>query len=174
MRAVSVVRKTIVGDRMIELRRRLIALRGPACTTVRAHVGAAVIRFNYPVGVRRINPESVIVAVGNANGAEGLAAIDGAIHSGVENIDGVRRARIGEDMRVIESPLAILTVAVHQSPVVAAIIGAEEPALVGFNQSPHAIAVRVGDVHYNAAKGPAGQTVFLQVLPGRAAVRAAI
>src|SRR5260370_8027020 len=98
---------------MIELRRRLIALRGPACTTVRAHVGAAVIRFNYPVRVRRINPESVIVAVGNANGAEGLAAIDGAIHSGVENINGVRHAPIAYPSLVLKSPLPILPVPFH-------------------------------------------------------------
>jgi hypothetical protein len=121
-----------------------------------------------------VNPETVIVAMRRANRAEGLAAVNGAIHAGVENVDRVRRARISKHVRVIESPLAILAVAVHERPVVAAIVGAEEATLVRFNQRPDTVAVGVSHSHANAANRRLGQSVLFQTLPGVATVSAAI
>ena len=63
LRSVEVIRKTIVGDHVIELRRWLVRLVGPTCAAVGAHVGATVIRFNHAVRIIGINPQAVIVAV---------------------------------------------------------------------------------------------------------------
>ena len=155
---------------MVELGRRLVTLRGPACASVRAHIGAAVVGLNHPVRIIGIDPQPVIVAMRNADRPEGLSTIVGAVHACVENVDTIHGAGIGKNMRVVKGPLAVAAVIIHQCPVLASIIGAEQSAFVRFDQRPDAVPISISDRHANPADSAAGQPVRFQSLPGRAAV----
>src|ERR1051325_1033652 len=76
-------------------------------------------------------------------------------------------------MRVIKRALAILTVAVGERPCVTAVVGAEEPAFIGLNQRPYAVAA-VGHSHADAAQSSVRQSVAGEMLPCCAAIGGAI
>ncbi len=173
LRAINPVREAIVGDGVVELRRGLVGLRGPVGAAIDAHVGAAVIGLDHAVGITGIDPQSVIVSVGNANGVEGLAAVIGAVHPGVEHVHAVGRLRIGEDVGVIKRALTVLAIAVNQGPVVASVVGTKQSAFVVLDQRPDAISV-VSHSHANASRGAVRQAVSGKTLPCAAAVGAAI
>src|SRR6478672_7701897 len=68
LRSVEVIRKTIVGDYVIELRCRLVGLPGPTGAAIRAYVGSAVIGTIHPsvqhinaVGVARIGKNMGVI-----------------------------------------------------------------------------------------------------------------
>src|SRR3954470_5681854 len=63
LRAEEVVRISIVGDHVVELRRRLIVLPRPALAGVERDGNAAVIRCDHALRIFRTNPQAVIVAV---------------------------------------------------------------------------------------------------------------
>src|SRR5438105_11718092 len=110
---------------MIELSRRLVPLRRPACAAIGAYVGAAVIGFNHAVRISGINPQAMIVTMGNANRPKSAPTINGTVHPGIQHIYTFRRPWIGKNMGVVKSPLAILAVAVDQRPGFSAIVGTE-------------------------------------------------
>src|SRR5262249_11759866 len=114
LRSVHPIGKTIVRYHVVELRRRLVGLRCPAYTAVVAYIGDAGIRFDHPAAVVGIDPQPVIVSVGNADCRKASAAIIGAIHSGIEDVDAIGGTGIGKDVGVVEGALAILAIAVHQ------------------------------------------------------------
>ena len=123
--AINEIREAIVGNHMVELRRRLVPLRSPTCAAIGAYIGSAIVGFNHPVGIVGIDPKPVIVSMRNTNIPESLSAVIGAIHSCIKDVNTIYRARVGKDMRVIKRPLAIATVVVGQGPVFAPVIGAE-------------------------------------------------
>src|SRR5262249_11311246 len=69
--------------------------------------------------------------------------------------------------------LTILTVAVGERPGVTAVVGAKEPAFIGFNQRPDAVAA-VGHSHANATQSSVRQSVAGEMLPRGAAIGGAI
>src|SRR5262249_3849231 len=109
----------------------------------------------------------------NADCRKASAAIIGAIHSGIEDVDAIGGTGIGKDVGVVEGALAILAIAVHQRPVFSAVVGAKEPAAFILNQRPHASAV-VGRSDADASCSPVGQSMRGEPLPGAATVGAAI
>src|SRR5262249_3592381 len=139
LRSVNPIGETIVGHGMVNLRRRLVRLRRPARAAIGAYVGAAVVRFDHAVGILGIDPQTVVIAMRHADRFESFAPVVGAIHACVQYIDAVSGAGIGEDVRVIESALAVLAVAVDQRPGVTAIIGPEQPALIVLDERPDAV-----------------------------------
>ena len=76
LRAVHVVGHPLVGGHVIELRRRLVQDAGPRSGAVEADDGAAVVALDHPIGVARVDPQGVVVAVRRGNGFEGLAAVN--------------------------------------------------------------------------------------------------
>src|SRR5437764_2096669 len=112
LRSIDVIGEAVVSHHMIELRGGLVALVGPACAAIGAHIGPAIVGFNHAVRIGRINPQAMIVAMGNANGPEGAPAIQGAVHGGVQHIHSFRRAGIGKHVSVVKSTLAVVAVTV--------------------------------------------------------------
>src|SRR5205807_579927 len=98
LRSIDVIGKAVVSHHMIELRGGLVALGGPACAAIGAHIGPAIVGFNHAVRVDGVNPQAMIVAMGNANGPEGAPAIQGAVHGGVQHIHCFRQAMTGESL----------------------------------------------------------------------------
>ena len=101
----------------------------------------------------------MIVAVRNTYRPEGAAAVDGAIHPGIQDVNALRRARVGKDVGVVKSTLAVLAVAVDQRPVLAAIIGAEQAAFIRLDQRPNAIGIAVGNCYADTSDDSIGQAV---------------
>jgi len=64
LRAIDAVREIVVGSHVVELRRRLIILRGPILAAVDGNGCAAVIAVDDAIGIAGIDPETVVVAVG--------------------------------------------------------------------------------------------------------------
>ena len=90
LRAADVIRKVRRRDDVIELCGREILVR-PGLAAVDADLGAAVVGLDHAIGVLRIDPEIVRVAVAHApHGAEGLAAVGGLHERHVVVVDDVR------------------------------------------------------------------------------------
>src|SRR4029077_3400236 len=62
--AVYAVQKIVVGGDVVELRGRLVILRGPIFSPVHGDGGTAVVAVDEAIGIVGINPEGVVVAVG--------------------------------------------------------------------------------------------------------------
>ena len=76
MRTVNVIRKRIVDRDVIELRGRLIVLRGPGFPAVNRDTGAAVIRVADTIRILRIDPKTVMISVTRREQVKCLAAIN--------------------------------------------------------------------------------------------------
>jgi len=68
---------------MIELRRRLVVLRGPGFTAVNRDTRAAVVRVGDPVRIRWVDPEPVMIAVPRREQVECFAAVNRTESAGV-------------------------------------------------------------------------------------------
>src|SRR5438876_6753483 len=96
----------VSGD-VVELRRRLIVLRGPGLSAIHADGGTAVIAIDEPIGIGGIDPEAVMIAMWSGKQIERLAAIARAESTRIQNVDSVRGFRVGEDVREVPCALAI-------------------------------------------------------------------
>src|SRR6185437_14782202 len=100
---------------------------------------------------------------------EGLSGVDRAISAGIEDVYDIGILGIGKQMGVVPRPLAKTMVIVDQAPVLSAVVGAIESALVGFDQRVNAI--RLGrHAQANPAQDSRGQTIAFNVLPCAATV----
>src|SRR5204862_7975905 len=99
LRAVDAVRGAVVGRHAVDLRRRLVLDRRPADTAVDADVGAAVVGFDHPERVDGVDPEIVIVAVGDRDARVRLSAVLRAVETGVHDVDAVGGLRIDVYLR---------------------------------------------------------------------------
>src|SRR5215469_231192 len=111
--------------------------------------------------------------MGSADLGERLATINGAVGSGVENVDNVGILGVREDVRVVPGPLAVAPVVVHELPFFSAVVGAEQPAFLGLNERINTIWIRSG-CDSNAAEGAFRQAIAGQLGPGVSAIRRAI
>src|SRR5262249_25001189 len=134
LRAVDAVEKIVVGGDVIELRRRLVVLRGPVLATVHADGRDAVVAVDQAILVGGVDPQSMVIAVRRAQALEGLAAIDRAVQPGVGNIYSASVLRIGPHVREIPSALPEAMVGIDQGPMSATVVASIQPALFGLNQ----------------------------------------
>src|SRR5439155_4460029 len=98
-----------------------------------------------------------------------LAAVDGLEHRHLREPDDVGVLGVHGEGAVVPGALAEAVVAVDELPVVAAVVGAEQAALLRLDQGVDAAAVRRGDGDADLAPGPLRQAAG-QLLPGVAAV----
>ena len=68
---------------------------------------------------------------------------------------------IGENVRVIPGALAKTMIVGHEMPRIAAVVGAIDSALLGFDHRPHAIGIRARNRDADAPENSFGQTVRL-------------
>ena len=174
--AVDAIGPGFINRDPVDLRGRLVALVRPALAAVEGDVGAAVIGVDHHLRVVRVDPQIVVVAVRRAQpDVEGLAAVDRLVEAGVERVDGVLVLRVGVDVDVVPGALQQVAAAVHPTPVVATVIGAEHATLVvrSLHQDPHALAVGGRD-RYGAAADHAFRQTAAELVPGGAAILAAV
>src|SRR5437764_10153729 len=74
LRSIDAIGKAVVSHHMIELRGGLVALGGPACAAIGAHIGPASVGFNHALGVDGVDPQAMIAAMSDPHGPEGAAA----------------------------------------------------------------------------------------------------
>ena len=75
LRAIHTIGPLVIRNNVVELRCRLIVERRPGAAAVEAHRGAAVVAFDHPHWILRIDPEIVIIAVRRLHLLIGLAAV---------------------------------------------------------------------------------------------------
>ncbi len=129
---------------MIELRGRLVVLWRPVLPSVERDGDSPIIGSDHALRVRRINPQSVIVAMWNLNLVEEMPAIGGLVGVHIHDVEHVLVARIGDDMHVVPRPLPQAVAGVYQLPRLAAVVRPIQPAIwiVGLDQRVHAIRIR--------------------------------
>src|ERR1700724_1275239 len=76
----------------------------------------------------------IITARSAFDGRKGFSAIRGAINRDIRQIDGVWIFGINNDLTEVPASGAYALIGSNQRPVVATIIGAEEPTFPGINQ----------------------------------------
>ena len=145
LRSVQHVGITRVRIHVIELGGRLIIFAGPRSACVVRDRRAAVITINDPIGIRRIDPESVIIAVRAAHCSPRAAAVNRTQNAGVQHIHNVSVFRVGENVMEIPRTLRQAVIRIHQLPGIAAVFRAIHTAARCFNNRVHTIAIRTGN-----------------------------
>ena len=166
--AVHVVREKVVHRDAVELRGRLVALRRPGAAAVERDVGAAVVAFDDRLGIARVDPEAVVIAVGRPDAGDALAAVDRLADVSVEHPHHVGVLRVRDDLHVVPGARVQCPGVVHQLPRLRPIIRAVQATLrIGFDHGVEAVGVgRDVDADFTDRRG---QAVHGR-LPGRAAV----
>ena len=140
LRAVNVIGEAVIRNHVVKLRRRLVTLRRPAFPSVQSHRRSSIVGLDHAVGVERVDPQSMIVAMRHVDAAERSSPVDRPDEFHVQNVQHVRVLRIGDDVHVIPRPLRQPVLAVNQRPLAAPVVGAIEPtALFRFHQRPHPV-----------------------------------
>src|SRR5262249_26856840 len=122
-----------------------------------------VVALDHAARVLRVYPEVVIVAVGNGNVVEGLAAVMRAEELDVEHPDGLRILWVGDDVHVVPGTLAQLALLAKPLPGGAAVVGLDDGV--------DAAGARGGGTDADLAKDAFGQSLVVrEVGPGVAAV----
>src|SRR5260370_21305983 len=96
--------------------------------------------------------------------------MSGAKQAGVENVEGIDRFGIGEDVCEVPRALAHASILVDATPVFASVVGTVQPAFLGLDQSVHTVGVCARDRDANSSHNARGQAVAFQMSPGAAAV----
>src|SRR5256884_440965 len=170
LRAVNTIEKIVVRSDVIELRGRLVVLRGPISAAVNRDGGTAVVAVDQAIGILRIDPQSVMIAVRRVEALESLASVDGPIKPGVGDVHLVRILRVRPNVGEIPRPLAEAVVVIDKRPLRTAVIAAIQTALPGFDQRVHDIVIGPGNRHPDAAERAFGEPFAFQALPRRALV----
>ncbi len=170
--AVDVVERLRVVDRdPVELGDRQVFEEAVGGAAIPGLVDAAVAADQQVVGVVGVDPQGVVVDVLLLlpDPVEGLAAVEGDLEEGVHAVDPVDVVGVGEDLVVVLR--AAGDVVRHLRPALAAIRGAEEPALVALRLDHRVEDVGVGgrDVHADLAHVDLGQALG-ELAPGGAGV----
>ena len=155
---------------MVELRSRLIVLRGPGLAAVGGDGCAAIIAVDHPPRVFWINPQAVIVAMRRTQRNESTAAISGARQGSVQDVNRVHRFRIGKDVIEIPGTLRVIGVLVDARPGVAAIVGPIDAATLGLDQRINALRIAARDRYANASEHAFREAFALQLLPRAAGI----
>src|SRR5256884_4893780 len=114
LRAVNTIEKIVVRRDVIELRGRLVVLRGPISAAVNRDGGTAVVAVDQAIGILRIDPQSVMIAVRRVEALESFASVDGPIKPGVGDVHLVRILRVCPNVGEIPRPLAEAVVVIDK------------------------------------------------------------
>src|SRR6185369_12312896 len=171
LRAQEPVGEGVVGRDAVELCRRLVPLGRPGGAAVGRHTGAAVVRLDHPQRVVGGDPEVVVVAVRGADRRPALAAVLRLVELDVDDVDRVLVLGIGVDAAVVPGALAQVAALAHLLPGIAAVVRAEDPAVLGLGDGVEVLRVGGGDGDADDPQGPLGHAGLpRQLVPGVAAV----
>src|SRR5712692_7820362 len=99
--AIDAVVEFVVGGNMVALGRWLVVLWSPRCAAVHSDSAAAVVCLDHALRIRRINPELVIVSMGDGQRVEKPSAIRRTKTTQVEQIHSALVLRISEHVVLI-------------------------------------------------------------------------
>src|SRR5208282_2574502 len=147
----------------------------PVLAAIQSDGYAAVVRGDHAPRILGIDPQPMVVAMGNFYFVEEMAAVSGFEGLHIHHIDNVFVFRVGNDVHVIPRTLPQAVAGVDEVPGFAAIIGAIESAvgIARLNQGIDTIGAgphRDPDASIRSFR----KTVLFKALPGRAAVTGAI
>ena len=159
LRRVEAIRRPRVGGDVVVLGRRLVVERRPRRTAVERNGRAAVVAFDHPERIVRVDPEIVVVAVRDRLPGECLARVARAIGVHVQDPDRLGVLWVREDVRVVPGPLPQLAVLGALRPALATVLGAEHAAVGRLDEREDAIRprgrYRDGDLPEHALRQPA-------------------
>src|SRR5258706_14724926 len=138
LRAVDAVRRLRVRDHVVELGRRLVVNGRPALAAVLRDHGPAVVPVDDPVGILRIDPEVVMIAVRYRELLERVAAIVREPRRDVEYPHRLRIRRVRVDVVVVPGALSEVAVLTPPLPGLTEVVGAEDPTVLGLDDRVHA------------------------------------
>ena len=104
--------------------------------------GAAVVPLDDPLGVARVDPEAVIVAVRRRDRLETLAAIDRLPAVERQYPDRVRVLRIGVNVHVVPRAAAEVRAVANALPGLAVVVRAKERTVFRLDECPDAPRLR--------------------------------
>src|ERR1019366_4686735 len=143
--AVDPIRRLVIGDDVVELRRGLVVPTAPGGAVVDGDCGALIGGQQDDVGIQRIDPDAVvIVAAGRSlEGGETLARVVGPIGGGVGHVDDVPIFRIDADASEIAAAAVDALLSVDAFPGSAGIFGTVDAAGIAarLNQRVHAVGI---------------------------------
>ena len=143
---VDAIREGAVGDDVVELRRRLVPVGGPAHPAREGDLRAAIVRDRHEPLVGGVDPEVVHIPVRDGDLGEGDPTVDRAPERGIEHIDHMLLLRVGAHMRVVPGALPQLVLRVGARPGGAAVVTAVQPPRgLRLDDRPDAIGVRPRD-----------------------------
>ena len=124
LRTIDVVRKLVVRNHVVELRRRLVVPGAPALASIDADRRSLVATRDHPLRIRRIDPERVIViASGSAlDRLPALAGILRTIERHVRKVNNVGVLRINRNFTEVPKPAENTRVGPNSGPASAAIV----------------------------------------------------
>ena len=171
---VDLVGKAAVGRYAIELGGHLVVDGRPGRTAVKGDAGAAVVALDHALRVARVDPQVVVVAVGRGYLRKGAPTVGRFPHLEIGNVHGFGIAGVGEDVAVIKGTLVEFAVVAHQLPGIAAVVGAEQAAFLGFDNGPDPATAGRGGGNADFAFEACGQAGSIaEFFPGVAAVSGA-
>ena len=148
-----------------------IGLRRPARAAIHRHDGAAVVAQDHPRGVVRIDPEIVVIAVSRVDEVVGRAAVGRLRQREVQDVDGVRVARVRDHAIEVERTLPEIAIRVDQPPRCAGVVRSIQAARLGFDDGIEAPRVGAGHADADLADRPVRQARRVRDLaPGVAAI----
>ena len=144
LRAVHPVGIRVVDGDVIDLVRRLIVPGAPRRAAVERHDRALIHPQEHALAVRGINPHllRIVPARRTLEAGEGVAAVGGLVHSGVDGVDDVRILGVHVHAAVVAAlPVGDAPVGgVHLPPRSAAVVGAVKAEVA---DQEHALRVRI-------------------------------
>src|ERR1039457_5424441 len=142
--AIDPVGKLVVGDDVIELRRRLVVPGAPGLAAIHADGRALVYGEGDDVGAFGIDPDGVVVvAAGRAlDGRKVLASVGGSVGRSVGHIDHIFLSRIDAHAGKVVAASNNAFFGIHELPAFAGIVGTINAAVLPrIHQGVHAIGI---------------------------------
>ena len=137
--AIDPIRNLLISRYMVHLRRRLVVDRGPASAAIEGHTGTAVIPLDHALGVVRIDPQIMIISMRHLYLEKGASSIDRLPALDIQCPDSFWVLGISVDMLVIPRACPEVTVLAQPFPVLAAVIGSKERAILRVDDSPDTV-----------------------------------
>ena len=187
LRGVQPVRELRVRRDVVELAGRLVVDRRPRLAAVEGHACATVVAVDHAAGVVGVDPEIVVVVVGQLNGVERLSPVYRLPERLVEVVYDLGVPRVSEDMVVVVRTHRHLGVVVYVLPRLAVVVRPVQSARPATKFCQRSNASRASDVedrphpagpcrcagHADPPLGHVGKArVVRQVGPGVAPVEA--
>src|SRR5579884_370459 len=168
--AIDAIGKMVVSYDVIDLggRERLL---GPGLAAVGGDCRTAVVGLDHCIGIGRVDPQIVIIAVAGTDTGEFLAAVGRFEEADVQDIERVDGFGIGIEVIVVPGALAVFVVVVNALPGFAGVVGAEDSPVLRFHDRPDAVRLdgRDGDADLAQHAGRHAR-IAAEIGPGGAAV----